>query len=602
MKSSKRLWEFLHGNKLLYLGAIFSIAMATFISTLVPMVIKVAIDSIIGDKPLKTSQFINSIINKVGGRSLLAENLWICSIVLVLLTVIRGIFLFLRGKLSATASENITKNIRERLYNHIQYLPYEYHVKSEKGELIQRCTSDVDTIRKFLSTQFVEIGRAIFIVIFSIIAMLSLSIRMTLISTATIPFIFAFSFIFFSKIKNLFKEVDEAEAKMITVLQENLSGVRTVRAFGREKYEIEKYNKKNENYTKLCLKLYSLLSNYWSISDFLCMFQIGLVLIFGVYLTAKGDITLGTLVVFINYEGMLLWPVRQLGRILSDMGKMTVSINRIGEILDEEEEKEFPYEKKPEIKGNIEFKNVYFEYEKNNPVLQDISFEVNKGEKVAIMGQTGSGKSSLTYLLTRLYDYENGSIKIDGVELKDINKKWIRKNIGLVLQEPFLFSKTIKENIKIARKEAQDEEIIKAASEASIHNVILDFDKGYDTVVGENGVTLSGGQRQRVAIARTLINKTPILIFDDSLSAVDTETDKNIRKALKSRSKGVTTFIISHRISTIKDADKIIVLDKGKIVQMGKHEELIMEEGLYKRIWEIQKNISEEDAKDEKVS
>lgn len=602
MSSGKRLLGFLKGNRLLYFGAIFSIAIATFIATLEPLVVKVTIDSIIGDKPLPSSPYLKNIINKIGGKSLLINNLWICSLALILLTAIRGVFLFLRGKLSAKASENIAKNIKESLYDHIQYLPYEYHVKSERGELIQRCTSDVETVRKFLSTQFVEIGRAIFILIFSIRAMISLNIKMTLISIGTVPLIFIFSFLFFSKIKDLFKEVDEAEAKMTTILQENLSGVRVVRAFGREKYEIEKYDKENENYTKLGLKLYYLLANYWSISDFLCMFQILGVLIAGVYYAAKGHISLGTLVVFMNYEGMLLWPVRQLGRILSDMGKMTVSINRIGEILDEKREEESNYEKKPEIKGNIEFKDVYFEYEKDTPILKDVSFKVRKGERIAIIGHTGSGKSSITYILTRLYDYQKGSIKIDGVELKEINRKWIRKNIGLVLQEPFLYSRTIKENIKIGRKEAAEEEIVKAAMQASIHKVIVeDFEGGYDTVVGENGVTLSGGQRQRVAIARTLINKTPILIFDDSLSAVDTETDKKIREALKNRSKGVTTLIISHRISTIKDADKIIVLDKGNIVQMGKHEELVKEEGVYKRIWEIQKNIHKEDINSEKV-
>ncbi|KAJ51855.1 ATP-binding cassette subfamily B protein [Clostridium tetanomorphum] len=597
MKAKKRLLEFLNGNKLLYLGAIFCIAIATFIGIIEPLVIKTTIDSVIGDKPIETSLFVEKLINRIGGRSVLVQNLWICSIALITLASIRGIFLFLKGALSAKASENIAKNIRERLYNHIQHLPYEYHIKNEKGELIQRCTSDIDTIRKFLSTQFVEMGRAIFILIFSISAMIALDKKMTVVAIGTVPFIFTFSFIFFSKIKNLFKQVDEAEAKMTTVLQENISGVRVVRAFGREKYEIEKYDKENENYTKLAYKLYVLLSNYWSISDFLCMIQIGAVLIFGIYFTVKRNITLGTLVVFMNYEGMLLWPVRQLGRILSDMGKMVVSINRIGEILDEKTETELCNEKMPQISGNIEFKEVYFYYEKNNPILKGISFNIKKGEKIAIIGSTGSGKSSLTYLLTRLYDYQQGSIKIDGIELRDINKKWIRKNIGLVLQEPFLFSRTIKENIKIANKEANEDKIIKAASEAAIHKVILEFEKGYDTLVGENGVTLSGGQRQRVAIARTLISNSPILIFDDSLSAVDTKTDKKIRKALKNRSKGVTTIIISHRIATIKDADKIIVMNKGEIAQIGVHEKLIKEEGLYKRIWQIQKNVREEDEK-----
>jgi ATP-binding cassette subfamily B protein len=602
MKNFKMLWKYMKGNRLLYIGAVISIGFAAFFSTVIPLVIRTTIDSIIGDKPMSLPDLGIKFIKFLGGKSYLVQNIWICAILLVILTLFRGVFLFLKGKWSAVASENIARNMREKLYDHIQHLPYDYYVKSEAGDLIQRCTSDVDTVRRFLAMQFVEIGRAICIICFAAVIMFSMSFKMSVVAVACIPAIFIFSIVFFTKIKTLFQKADEAEAKMTTVLQENLSGVRVVRAFGRQRYEIDKFEKVNTTFKDLSYKLYLLRSMYWSVSDFLCMLQTGAVLVAGIYFTVKGEITLGTLVVFMTYEGMLLWPVRQLGRILSDMGKMVVSLKRIEEILNLDIEEEKEYELRPEIQGNISFKDVYFEYEKDNPIIDGISFDVKKGQTIAIMGHTGCGKSSLIHLLARLYDYQRGSIKIDGFELKDINKKWIRKNVGIVLQEPFLFSKTIKENIGIAKRKMIQDEIFEAASIAAVHDVILGFDKGYETVVGEKGVTLSGGQRQRIAIARTLINNTPILIFDDSLSAVDTETDIAIRKALSSRSKDITTFIISHRISTLREADRIIVLDKGKIVQSGTHNELVKQEGLYKRVWDIQSSITDEFKEKSKVS
>jgi ATP-binding cassette subfamily B protein len=291
---------------------------------------------------------------------------------------------------------------------------------------------------------------------------------------------------------------------------------------------------------------------------------------------------------------MLLWPIRQMGQILTDMGKTFVSIGRIQEILDIPEEEMDKNGLKPEIQGGIEFKDVWFEYEKGNPVLKNISFRIKKGQTVSIMGPTGSGKTTLVNLLSRLYEYTGGSIKIDGVEIKKINKEWLRQNTGMVAQEPFLYSKTISENISLARKQSSITEVCEAAGIAAVHNVIQEFGKGYDTIVGEKGVTLSGGQKQRVTIARTVINEYPILIFDDSLSAVDTETDAQIRKALKERSRNVTTLIISHRITTLSESDLILVLDKGELVQSGTHEELICQEGLYKRVWDIQGTLEED--------
>ena len=318
----------------------------------------------------------------------------------------------------------------------------------------------------------------------------------------------------------------------------------------------------NREYSELSYKLTRIMAGYWSLSDFLVMFQMGVTLVIGVYWASLGTITLGTLMTFVIYEGMLLWPVRHMGRILTDMGKAQISMGRIQELFDKSREDMNEDGLKPDFDGDIEFKNVYFEYEKGHPVLNNVSFKVKKGQTVAILGPTGSGKSSLVHLLQRLYDYQDGSITIGGVELKDINKKWLRQHVGIVLQEPFLFSKTLKENIALGRKGANDTDIYEAVRIASIYDVIKSFEKGYETPVGERGVTLSGGQKQRVAIARTLIRNSSVLIFDDSLSAVDTETDAAIRKALKERSKGITTFIISHRITTLSEADLILVLDK----------------------------------------
>lgn len=591
----KKLFEITKGNRLLYILAILAIGAATFISMLEPIVIKITIDSVIGNKPISEAAIITNFVESLGGRTVLSKNLWICALCLVFLTTLRGIFLYIKGKLSAQASENMARNMRIRLYDCIQSLPYKYHVNVESGDLIQRCTSDVDTIRRFFANQLVEIGRAFFMVGFAIVMMLSMNVKMTFISIITVPIVFLFSFIFFHKVRHTFQIADEQEGVLTSILEQNLTGVRVVKAFGREQFEIEKFEKENKKFRDLSFNLSKLLSTFWGASDLLCTFQIGLSLVFGIYFAVKGQITLGMLVAFNTYVGRLIWPIRQLGRILSDMGKMTISLKRVSEILEQEREKELGLSLKPEIKGELSFENVSFEYEDNSPVLKDISFNVNKGDTVAIIGPTGSGKSSLIHLLLRLYDYKSGSIKIDGVELKDISRKWIRSKIGIVLQEPFLYSRTIKDNIKMAKHDADDNEIVSAASMAAVHEVINSFEKGYDTIVGEKGVTLSGGQRQRVAIARTLIKKLPILIFDDSLSAVDAQTDKIIRKELKKRSKGITTFIISHRIATVIDADKIIVLNHGKIEAIGKHEELIKQEGVYRRIWQLQNSKQEEE-------
>lgn len=587
MKEFKKLLQFANGYKLIYLLGMISIILSQLFNTIGPLIIRTTIDSIVGNEPI-SSGIIQSSINLLGGRRFLSNNLWIMGLIIVLNTAIRGVLLYFKNTLSSKSSESIAMRIRNKLYDHIQRLPYEFHVKAETGELIQKCTSDVDTIRKFLAIQLVEVAGSIFMLLFILYIMFNLNVKMVFISIALTPFIFGFAAIFFGKVQKDFEKADEAEARMSTTLQENLTGIRVVKAFAMERYEMEKFDLRNQEYRGCVNKLIFNLAIYWSISDFFSFIQVALVIIVGSYFVAIGQITLGTLVAFISYVNMMIWPIRQLGRTLTDMGKATISIKRIDEILAEKIELLEETGETPVIRGNIDLKNVTFGYEKDFPILKDISFSVKSGQTVAIIGSTGSGKSSLVHLLPRLYEYDKGSIKIDGRELNTIDKHWIRKNLGLVLQEPFLYAKSIKENIRLANPSMTDEKVFEAARIASIHDDINSFEEKYETLVGERGVSLSGGQKQRMAIARTIINNSPIVIFDDSLSAVDTETDLSIRKALNTRKNKATTIIISHRISTVSEADLIIVIDKGEIVQRGTHKDLIQEEGLYKRVYTIQ--------------
>ncbi|MGM0419845.1 MAG: ABC transporter ATP-binding protein [Bacillota bacterium] len=590
MRTLTMIWKYMEGKHLKYVLSVLFVGLASVFMLINPLIIRVTIDSIIGDDPLNLPAFLLRVINRFGGKEFLLNSLWLPAGLIVLLTLLRGIFLFLKGKWSAEGAEHFARNLREELFEHLQYLDFSYHIKKDTGDLIQRCTSDLETIRKFMAVQLVEVGRAFFMLTSVLLIMLRLDKFMTLISLISVPMIFTFAYIFFKNVRKAFKDSDEAEARLSTVIQENLTGVRVVKAFARQPHEYERFKEKNREHKELTFRLIKLLAYYWSLSDIICFLQIGLVLIVGAVRATSGQITLGTLVVFTTYIGMLLWPVRQTGRILTDLGKAVVAVERINEILAEPKEDFRGYGYKSEIKGNIEIKNISFAYLGEEKVIDNMSFKVRAGEKLGILGPTGSGKSTLTYLLTRLLDYQEGSIKIEGKELKEYDRSWIRENIGLVLQEPFLFARDIKNNIGIAVNDVTESEIERAASVAAFDHVVNDFDKGYATEVGERGVSLSGGQKQRLAIARTLIRDCPVLIFDDSLSAVDTNTDAMIRSALKERYGEKTMIIISHRINTLADSDRILVIDKGQVVQRGRHEDLICEPGLYRNTWQMQQS------------
>lgn len=591
----KLIYGFLRGNVWRYLGSVFAVVLSVAVSFVTPLILAETIDGVIGQKrPLSIPGFLGEWVEQLGGRDFLAHNLWVMGLAMLLLSVVGGVFQFFRGRWMAQASEAIAKNMRDRLYSHLQTLSYDYHVKAETGDLIQRCTSDVETIRRFLSSQLVEMFRSVLMIAVALVIMLQMNRKMTLISMILVPPLFLFAFLFFKMVRKWFTESDAAEGKMSAVLQENLTGVRVVRAFGREQYEVEKFKKANDDLWKKSLRLSDLLAVYWGGSDMLSMMQTGITLVYGVFLAASGGMLVGEMTVFVSYISMLLWPIRQLGRILSDMGKSLVSFDRIDEVLCQESEEDGEDAFDAPIDRDIEFRHVGFEYEEKNPVLKDVSFTVKAGQTVAILGATGSGKSTLMHLLQRLYEVKRGDILIGGVSISKIRKKHLRSRVGLVLQEPFLYSRTVRNNVRIAQPDAVDELVFEATRTACAHDFIEGFEEGYDTPVGERGVTLSGGQKQRVAIARTLLKDNDILIFDDSLSAVDTETDAAIRKALHEKRKGMTTFIISHRLTTLAEADFVVVLEDGRVAQQGTHDELIHQEGLYKRIYQIQSSLEDE--------
>ncbi|MBR0136868.1 MAG: ABC transporter ATP-binding protein [Erysipelotrichaceae bacterium] len=572
---------------------VFAIIIVYVINNLFgPLIISFLIDNVINGKEI-TSPFFIWFANVLGSVEYIREHLWIGALALVATSLFLCLAMFFRGRLNSSIAETACERIRTDLYNHMQLLPFSYQTRSNSGDLIQRCTSDVDNVRRFLGGRIGEMFYAVVMAIIAAMIMFRINASLAIYVVAFIPAIFVMSSFFFKRVQHFFNEYDEAESRLTTMAQENLSNLRVVRAFNRENYEIDKFEKVNKELSGIDLAWILELARQWGTGDFMTLLPLLCIIIAGIYKVIAGELTIGNFSVFITYTGMILWPIRQLARIVADLGKTKVSIERLCEIFSEPiEDLETGVTFDPH--QDIVFEDVCFKYDDGTvPVLYDINLKIKAGETVAIMGPTGSGKSTLVHLLTRLYDYNSGSLRIGDVEVKDMQKKFLRQNVGIVLQEPFLFSKTILDNIRIARQDAEKTKVYSAAKIASVHDVINDFNAGYDTLVGEKGVTLSGGQKQRIAIARTILNGSQILVFDDSLSAVDTETDASIRNAIRSLSKGCTTIIIAHRVSSAQDADHIVVMEEGRITQYGTHQQLLEQEGLYRRIYEIQTAIEE---------
>ena len=586
--SRRQLRRMLAGQGVWFTLSLVSSACATLFTLLIPIVIQVTVDSVLRDDPFRLPALLVRWISQIGGRSYLQDNLWICAAAVFLLALLNGISMFGRTYSSRRAAEGVAKNLRDRLLDHYQKLNYaEYH-DFDSGDVIQRCTTDVDTIKNFASMRIVELSRCVFVIAIASALMLSINTRMFLMTTTLIPLVLVVSIFYFLTVEKRFLAADEAEGEMTSTLQENVAGVRVVRAFGQEKEEVTKFNAKNEYARKMNQRVSDSMAFFWGLTDAAGYVQMAISTVAGCVMCIRGDITIGEVIVFATYANMMVWPVRQMGRILADFGKSKVAWTRLYDILSRPREDmtgDMSF-----VNGDIVFDHVSFSYDGKHEILRDVCFTAKKGQTVAILGRTGSGKSTLVSLLARLYDPTQGRILLGGKEYTELSKECIRKNVGMVLQESFLYSRTLEENIRIGKQDATRGEIEQTAQLASLTEVVETFPDGFETPVGERGISLSGGQRQRVAIARTLLRGTPVLILDDSLSAVDTATDAKIRAALQKRQnkEGCTTFLISHRIGTLMHADWIIVLEDGTISQQGTCADLLGQEGLFRDLYEIQ--------------
>lgn len=579
----------LKGSVAMFSAGIAASLVITFLNMLVPELVSFSIDSIIGNEEVPAAYA--GIILLFGGIDYLKQNIWIVAAFLLAIALISAAFIYLRTYCNTRANQIFTCRMRDKLFSHIQRLPLSWHNVHRTGDIIQRCTSDAEVITNFVSAQLITLFRIIILIVFSLVFMFMKNVKLALISSAFIPLFLGYSLFFYSRARKSFKKCDEEEGVLSALAQENFTGARVVRAFGREEYERAKFEKQNVYYTGLWVKIEKFLALFWSSNDCIALLQGLLIVVVGTVYCINGELSAGDLVAFISYNTMLMGPVRQLGRIISNMSKAGVSLGRITEILNAAEENYGEVEK---LSGDIEFKNVNFSYDEGKPVLKDISFKVSEGTTVGIIGGTGSGKSTLALLLDRLYAVTEGQIFIGGRDINEISPATLRRNIGLVLQEGYVYSRTVGENIAIAADSANENDITCAAREACVHDNIKNFLKGYETVVGERGVTLSGGQKQRVNIARTLLRETPYLVFDDSLSAVDAQTDAEIRANLAEKFRGATVMIISHRITTVLHADNIIVLDGGRIAESGTAEELLKRGGIFKKLYDLQTALPEE--------
>jgi ATP-binding cassette subfamily B protein len=572
------IWRLMQGYRLKYSAAVLSLGVSALAKTLTFLLLRYFIDTyfVAEDR---------------------TYTLPILALGFLVLAIGEGGFTFLSGLLASHSAESITRRLRNFLYDHIQHLTFTYHSKMKTGELIERSTSDVDALKRFFADQAISVGRIFLLFVINFVALLNLNVKLALISIIVVPLVLLVSIFLFKKVSNAYESYQEQEAVLSTTLQENLAGVRVVKAFSRQEYEMTKFEKDNWEKFIRGKKLLIMHSLFWPISDILCGAQLLVGYLVGALMAINGDITVGT---YLAYSGMVIYiifPLRNLGRVIVQTSTGLVSYGRVMDIIKENREPldEGDHLPASNVSGSIEFENVKFEYEPDDHTLEDITFSVKPGQAIALLGSTGSGKSTLVNLLPRFFEYTGGRIMLDGVELNRYPRKYLRQQMGIVEQEPFLFSRSIRENITYGvGREVTDAEVEAAARAAAIHDVILSFKEGYKTLVGERGVTLSGGQKQRVTIARTILKNPRILILDDSTSSVDTETEAEIREALNNLMQDRTTFIIAHRIQSITEADLILVMDKGRIIQRGKHDDLVKQDGIYQQVFNIQTRIEVE--------
>ena len=583
------LKRFLRGSKRYFAVCILFGLLLTLFDMVTPQIVRLAVDAVIGEDTGELSPALAALLKRMGGAGALGEKIWSAALLTVGAGLSAALCRYLSRVFGARAGETLVKTMRDELYDHIQRLPWSWHMENATGDIIQRCTSDVDAIRNFLQQNFVALFNTAALITMAVWCMAAMDATLSLVAVAFIPLVVTYSVVFHNRSSKHFLECDENEGVLSTIAQENLTGVRVVRAFGRESYERDRFEAQNQVYTNAWMKLCRMLALFWAAGDLSSGLQNMIMLLLCTVRCVNGDFTTGEFVAFLSYNAMLVWPVRQLGRIISQMSRAGVSMDRLSYILDSEPEEDDPEAVEAPMTGDIVFEDVSFGYGEGDEVLSHVSFTIPAGSSFGILGATGSGKSSLLHLLCRLYRPSSGRITVGGTDIAKMPAAWLRSQIGVVLQEPFLFSRTIGENIGVCGAGA--EEIRAAAVTACVDGDIRSFPKGYDTLVGERGVTLSGGQKQRVAMARMLSKKTPILVFDDSLSAVDTETDGKIRQALRRDLGERTTILVSHRITTLMDCDNILVLEQGRVAESGSSRELYEKGGIYRRVYDMQMSL-----------
>ncbi len=623
----KGVWQLMSGYKRIYFAAVAAVAVATFARTGVYFLLAFFVDNVLEQQPIREGSLLPAErLNAIVRNNDILDILPWLSAAFVLMAVVQGLFTYWSGRWAAWTAETLARKVRDYLYDHLQRLSFTYHDQTQTGELISRVTSDVDSIRMFYAEQAIGIGRILFLFVINFTGIYLLSPYLAFMSTIAVPIVIVMSIFFFKEVGKAFEIFQEQESRLSNRFQEHVSGVRVVKAFARQSYETDRFETENTAKFNVGIKFGLLHGTFWPVTDIIC----GAQMIFGFYLGARmaiaGDISVGTYLAFAQMILLIIWPIRNIGRLVTQMSTAVVSFGRVQDIIAQDREPLLQGDHQPDgkIRGSIKFDNVSFGYEsslsadavdkantvgamarqkadkslKPNeqlPVLHNVSFEADAGQVVALLGATGSGKTTLVNLLDRFYSYDDGLITIDDVPLQNYQREYLRKQIGIVMQEPFLFSGSIKDNIMYGASHAvTDEEVFAAAKAAAVHDVILSFPRGYETKVGERGVTLSGGQKQRVTLARTLLRNPSILILDDATSSVDTETESEIREALNNLMANRTTFIIAHRIQSVMIADLILVLDDGRIVQRGTHEELVNQDGIYQQVYNLQAKIEDD--------
>ncbi|MDP4086210.1 MAG: ABC transporter ATP-binding protein [Bacillota bacterium] len=571
MGTFKKLKMYYWPYKKYFILSMSFLILITAITVVYPMILQLTIDDVVLQKKYSWIPYL--------------------SIGFVFIMAIKGVATFINQYMGDLFGIFSVYKLRNSLYEKLQFLPFKYYDNAKTGDLMSRLTADVEGVRFFLSYGFTELLRFIILIIISVIVMCYYSVPLTVVTLITLPFLAIVVYKFDKAVHPAFRGIRKSFGRLNTNVQENISGINTVKSLSRENFQTDKFNDSNGDYKVQNLSTSFIWAKYFPLMEFLGNISVVVLLGFGGYLVIKGSMHPGELVAFYSLVWYIIWPIVNLGFVINMFSQAKASGERLLEVLEADnmiEDQSLPiYEEK--VIGEVEFKNVTLRYEQDaKDALYDISFKAMPGQVIGLIGSTGAGKTSITQLMTRFYEPSDGEVLIDGKKVSDYSIRALRRSIGFVLQESFLFSTTIKENISYGRPEATMDEIIDAAKRAQAHEFILELPDGYDTVLGERGMGLSGGQKQRIAIARAICVNPSIIILDDATSAVDMETELEIQKALTEVMKGRTTFIIAHRISSLKHADEIIVLEDGRIKERGVHEYLIKNNGLYQRIYEIQ--------------